>query len=1055
MSSEPSNLDTSTTAGEGPAPGPSASTPGAEKPLPAAPEAAEKTDNRVAQHVDPDLAPTTTTPAGSPHRSAPPATSTTTPGASSTPSESAQGAPRSEPNADTPEATTTGPSAAHTDPALLAQQAAKKRRQNGDVLFENEKSNRTDSRLWAPALSRVDVPTKPPPGARLRRAAERTAARVAKKLTGRPSGQTESVTAAKGGQPGPAAGPRPDQHAQQEQPNNAQPPQAKQPPQPHHRGPTVEAAPGASDRQRGQPRPAAGPQPSQPVPHEHINNPRPPQPVMQPLQPGHNVPLNYPPGHHVGYAPQEPYPQGAPYGVAPGFPPQPPYMAPPLQYMGQLQPHQQMQYAQVAPQAPAMHYDYHYNNGQWPGYEHPEPGPQPPAANMRLPQPPINAPQPSQAPQRALPTAAASAGKSGNVNPRQHVGERRPRASGSVHPYARAKGTISTKARVVKAVLKQKRKSKRTQSQSMELDHDVDEDAIMDAENSNSVYYEDDNDAYYSDDGVDGDDDEDYQEYDEEDFEALDENIDALVDNMGKAKMNESDEDAIDQDPEERFHGAGSDQLAFHMLDQINFMIMENRSQNKTMMSTLSMFAKRLSGFEKVQRTPVVLAQRPKRAQRVKASKPDRSKDARIVLPDPKDGEVRSPGDIERLQEIEKVYLNRAANVVRLHLRKLLQARSYEEIAAKCPPMTEDEFKDYMQAPKDKDYFTPKTFRIDFSQSWTKFPPNIDARDYLLRHLIQALKGGAYSHKEDLKFPSRYWTEYHLGAALDSHIDHCRSKIRRITDPRESDDPEREAQRARIRGRRKTLHEACVGVVVDRGYDEHMELMSLLQPVNYSDDETDAEEGRRRSRASRFRIIQCLWMSDDLRTFLRKLYDAHCDDYEMSPDSKGGRGPRERFVRDPPDAVVGTAATGLWSNCYNPQWLASLKRHELRKLNIRKGKYDFKIREYDEIQNEAGPEFVQGSSRGTPHCAESRTWFTRRLRTQTHSVEQSHSTSYLARLRAVTRVNATAQLPLPPHRPLLWSLSPRLKIRLFQPEVPHHAVIALVQDDETALFPTA
>ncbi len=142
--------------------------------------------------------------------------------------------------------------------------------------------------------------------------------------------------------------------------------------------------------------------------------------------------------------------------------------------------------------------------------------------------------------------------------------------------------------------------------------------------------------------------------------------------------------------------------------------------------------------------------------------------------------------------------------VVRLHFRKMLGVRSFREMAEKCPPLTKEQIAAYHQSPTDRDFFTPQTFRPDFSQSWSKFPYNMEARDYFVRHLLHALAGGAY-HKEKLTFPDRYKTVYHLGAALDAHMEHCRARVRKVNDPPSSGEEEDEEKAARARSRRTTV----------------------------------------------------------------------------------------------------------------------------------------------------------------------------------------------------------------------------------------------------------
>ena len=147
--------------------------------------------------------------------------------------------------------------------------------------------------------------------------------------------------------------------------------------------------------------------------------------------------------------------------------------------------------------------------------------------------------------------------------------------------------------------------------------------------------------------------------------------------------------------------------------------------------------------------------------------------------------------------------------MVRLHLQKLLNARTYAEMAEKCRALTEAEIAAYNASPKNKDFFTPKNFGLDLTRSRTKFPYNVDARDYFCRNLIHALKGGQYRHVT-LIFPEHYWTPYHLGAALDAHLDHARVEIRKIVDPHSSDDPDEDLRAARARARRTTVRHALL-----------------------------------------------------------------------------------------------------------------------------------------------------------------------------------------------------------------------------------------------------
>lgn len=145
---------------------------------------------------------------------------------------------------------------------------------------------------------------------------------------------------------------------------------------------------------------------------------------------------------------------------------------------------------------------------------------------------------------------------------------------------------------------------------------------------------------------------------------------------------------------------------------------------------------------------------------------------------------------------------------------------------------------------------------------------------------------------------------------------------------------------------------------MEREYNNHLDLLTRFSPVNHSEEETDVEPPRRRSRNSCFHIIQSDWMSTELRAFLRKLDDEYIDEWETSPEkhSLGGSAPRERIVGNPPSSTLGTPVIGLWRNCYNRAWLQTLRPHRLRALKVINADYDFTIK--------PKTDFVQGSSRG-------------------------------------------------------------------------------------------
>ncbi len=90
---------------------------------------------------------------------------------------------------------------------------------------------------------------------------------------------------------------------------------------------------------------------------------------------------------------------------------------------------------------------------------------------------------------------------------------------------------------------------------------------------------------------------------------------------------------------------------------------------------------------------------------------------------------------------------------------------------------------------------------------------------------------------------------------------------------------------------RSTVARSGLGCGRNHEYIEHMLLLSKLDPVNHSDDETDVEGPRRRSRGNRFGIIMCGWISTGLRELL--------------------------VIPAPLLPTLGTPAVGLWRDCSN------------------------------------------------------------------------------------------------------------------------------------------
>ena len=126
---------------------------------------------------------------------------------------------------------------------------------------------------------------------------------------------------------------------------------------------------------------------------------------------------------------------------------------------------------------------------------------------------------------------------------------------------------------------------------------------------------------------------------------------------------------------------------------------------------------------------------------------------------------------------------------------------------------------------------------------------------------------------------------------------------------------------------------------------QHRRLFTILRPCHMSGDETD---GEMKQHFPKFRIIASRWQSLALRTFLWAL-DAIYRDMWAAPIGKratAGNPPRYRIPdeREPsPEEDKSIAPIGLWRNCYDPDFLASLKPHVRASLHIIDSDYDFSL----------------------------------------------------------------------------------------------------------------
>ncbi|KAH9938782.1 uncharacterized protein BXZ73DRAFT_44417, partial [Epithele typhae] len=128
------------------------------------------------------------------------------------------------------------------------------------------------------------------------------------------------------------------------------------------------------------------------------------------------------------------------------------------------------------------------------------------------------------------------------------------------------------------------------------------------------------------------------------------------------------------------------------------------------------------------------------------------------------------------------------------------------------------------------------------------------------------------------------------------------------------------------------------------GLERHFVLIDKLEPRHMSSDEMDPTTLP--GCAKIFYIIECRWQSQELKLFLRGLDEI----YHTHVLTRGGGGNpfRQRQEAQNPKVVDGCAPEGLWRNCYDRDWLDSLKPYQRRELNIIDSHYNFDLtQEFD------------------------------------------------------------------------------------------------------------
>ena len=100
-----------------------------------------------------------------------------------------------------------------------------------------------------------------------------------------------------------------------------------------------------------------------------------------------------------------------------------------------------------------------------------------------------------------------------------------------------------------------------------------------------------------------------------------------------------------------------------------------------------------------------------------------------------------------------------------------------------------------------------------------------------------------------------------------------------------------------------------------------------------SEDESDHESGTNLGR-SRYAIVKEAWRSDELVIWLRTMDLLACGE-KWDGRNVAQQGNSRRLRIHSPRSKHGIAVAGLPKNCYNPDWLNALDRHERESLQIK------------------------------------------------------------------------------------------------------------------------
>ncbi|KAI1787166.1 hypothetical protein LXA43DRAFT_896726, partial [Ganoderma leucocontextum] len=147
-----------------------------------------------------------------------------------------------------------------------------------------------------------------------------------------------------------------------------------------------------------------------------------------------------------------------------------------------------------------------------------------------------------------------------------------------------------------------------------------------------------------------------------------------------------------------------------------------------------------------------------------------------------------------------------------------------------------------------------------------------------------------------------------------------------------------------------------------RKFNHFHDLFVKMSGANMSADETDQDDKGAKKCPTSYTITRASWMSFALRKVCRDLNKENIGSRNTSTGNlgPGGNGPRTRADATPPREADTRAPEGLWHNCYSAGWLACLREHEVRKLNIIDEDFDLSIPTGDTSDEHKSDEEMEG-----------------------------------------------------------------------------------------------